>query len=229
VKRFSAHAVADEEFQAGGKKFYAEDLELNWSCVAGSCMISFLGCFPNLKWFKYGIGGYTVGYNEFSPRAFGTAIRSLEYCLEEFIIEDIEDSPNFGDDTEMTLPFGSLKEFKKLRKIVCKSTMLLGDPETTADFHMNDDNSDHDENQEIPVTEMSLVDVIPKSLRDLTLLNCGEASKLDYLRELLIQREELELEIRYIEFDFGGNEYEREEAKTLKRDCKAVGITFVHR
>jgi len=229
VKRLSAHAVADESFEAGGKKFYAEELELNLTSIEGSCLVSFLGCFPTLKRFKYGIGDATVGHYDFSPRAFATAIGALEHCLEEFIIEDDWESFNFGDDLDDSLPFGSLKEFEKLRKIVCKSAMLLGDPETIEDFHMNDDDSDHDENQEIPVTEMSLVDVIPKSLKDLTLFDCDGGNELDHLRELLLWREELELEIRFIEFDYGRKEYEKEEAEALRRDCETVGITFVYR
>lgn len=229
VKRLTAHAVADDRFQDVGNKFYAGELELDLSSIEAACLASFLGCFPHLKRLTYRIGDATVGHNEFSPQTFATAIRSLEHCLEEFIVEDDPDGFNFSGDPENSLPFGSLKGFVKLRKIVCGSAMLIGDPEITEDFHMNDDDSDHDEDQEIPVTEMSLVDVIPKSLRCLTLFDCGGGSELDYLRELLLRREELELEIEFIEFDYGGRKYEKEVAKALRRDCKDVGIKFVHR
>lgn len=205
AKKVTICSVRGGGFQPEGRTFYTEDLDLQRACVQGSCIVRFLACFKNLKRFRYRCGDDTVGDDEFSPRDFGVAIRSLSRSLEEVIINDNEFKFKSLMGDEPSIPFGSLKDCEKIRKIDCTSTMLLGGSDRS----------------------LSLVEVIPKSLRKLLLFDCGGDRELRYLRELLLEKEELNLELQYVQFDYGKGSWDKDEAEVLRKHCEAAGITLL--
>jgi len=107
-----------------------------------------------------------VGNHDILPQKIGVAISRLKSCLEKLIVT-YDDEHTYGD--EDPLSFGPLTDVERLKEIETKSIFLLGDPESALDDELNLDSEEEEDDGEILVKELGLVDVLPKSLKRLSL------------------------------------------------------------
>jgi len=124
-----------------------------------------------------------VGHHDILPQKIGVAISRLKSCVERLIVT-YDDEHTYGDKDPSS--FGPLTDFERLKEIETKSIFLLGDPESALDDELKLDSEEEEDDGEKPVKELSLVDVLPKSPKRLSLpLRCERTEK---FRELLSRR-----------------------------------------
>jgi hypothetical protein len=163
-------------------QFGTKDLQINhYDICSKSVIIGFLRCFGSLERFTSTstvLKGVRLidSYDQPLPQHLGQAIAHLTHCLEELALYNVKTTTGGFLGSERPQSIGSLAQFEKLRIIRMDASVLFGPPPSI----------DHPLEHEIP----RLTDILPRSVRELTIGNCAFDQIKDQLQRLLARRGE---------------------------------------
>jgi hypothetical protein len=222
-------AIDDGDLDQDRVDSNVKELTLTNSYIDGDSMITLLRTLPKLRVFEYTACIDIYSPSCFFPQKIGDAISHLKPVLEKLSLDSNELFKWEFEDLDPGF-IGSLVRFEKLHTLCIDADALLGPTMQSNDYDNYDYSEDKDED-EATLEKPRLVDVLPKSLRTLTLLNCS--CEVGYqVQELLSRKDEVvplltSLTLKVTEI-FEEDEVHMVHAmvEDLKEECKSASVTF---
>jgi hypothetical protein len=213
----SIHVPIPERLQPGTK-----DLQINhYDTCDKSVLVGFLRCFSSLGKFtcscivRKGVRKIDVEGRPFAQH-LGQAIAHLTHCLEELALYNVRMTAGGFLGSESPQSIGSLAKFEKLRIIRTDAYVLFGPPLPLYP----------DQHQRLGHKILRLVDVLPRSIQEVTLGNCDFDQIQHQLQELLARTGEFPV-LRTIWIKIATFTVNEEIRQNLIADYQTAGISLI--